>query len=148
MLSLPAINASGIRVPFALCAAALAISCGLIATAPAAAQGELTDDDLASFYDDEYVSIATGTNQPLHMAPAVATVITAEDMQRLGASSLDDVLERVPGLHVGLSFNRLNSLYSIRGIHTDQNPQVLLLIMVKAFATRFRAAVRRDFDFR
>jgi outer membrane receptor for ferrienterochelin and colicins len=75
------------------------------------------------------VSIATGTPKPLKLAPAVATVITAEDIEDMGATTLDEALETVPGLHVVPSnLNRLNSSYSIRGILTKENPQVLLLI--------------------
>lgn len=75
------------------------------------------------------VSIATGNNTTLEQAPAAATVITAQQIEALGASTLDDVLETVPGLHVSLSGgNRLDSVYSIRGINTTFNAQVLLLV--------------------
>ena len=75
------------------------------------------------------ISIATGNNTTLEQAPAVANLITAQQIAAMGARTLDDVLETVPGLHVSLSAaNRLDSIYSIRGIHTRFNPQVLLLI--------------------
>ncbi|MDH4233198.1 MAG: TonB-dependent receptor, partial [Nitrospirota bacterium] len=75
------------------------------------------------------VSLATGTSKPLKLAPSVATVITAQDIEDMGATTLDEVLETVPGLHVVPSnLNRLNSSYSIRGILTKENPHVLLLI--------------------
>ncbi len=75
------------------------------------------------------VSIATGNNTTLDQAPAAATVITAKQIEALGARTLDDVLETVPGLHVSLSgTNRLDSIYSIRGINTTFNAQVLLLV--------------------
>ncbi len=75
------------------------------------------------------VSIATGTENTVKTAPAVASVITAEDVRKLGARTLNDVLETVPGLHVSLSgVNRLDTIYSIRGIHTGFNPHVLLLL--------------------
>lgn len=78
---------------------------------------------------DRLLSTATGNLLPIHKAPAVATVITAEDIEAIGATNLDEVLETVPGLHVAPSpLSRLDSIYSIRGIHTSQNPQVLLLI--------------------
>ncbi len=88
------------------------------------------DIDLLDFYqDDETVSISTGTNKPIRLAPSVATVLTEEDISRLGATSLDQVLESVPGLHVSVAKNnKLNSVYSIRGIHTARNAQVLVLI--------------------
>ena len=75
------------------------------------------------------VSLATGTPKPLKLAPAVATVITADDIKRIGAATLDEALQIVSGLTVMPSnFNRMNSVYSIRGIHTQQNPQVLTLL--------------------
>ena len=92
------------------------------------AQDDYDDELLALYGDDEVVSIATGTDKPIRLAPSVASVITADDIKAAGANNLDQVLEMVPGLHVSLSQNRLNSIYSIRGIHTTQNPQVLFLI--------------------
>lgn len=79
--------------------------------------------------DEEFVSIATGSSKPIYKAPAVASVITAGQIKAMGARTLDEALETVPGLHVvPSSLNRLNSIYSIRGIHTGDNPQVLMLM--------------------
>ena len=88
------------------------------------------NDGLAELYgDEEFVSIATGSKKPITRAPAVASVITAEDIRAMGATTLDQALETVPGLHVSLSaLSRLDAVYSIRGIHTGFNPQVLLLM--------------------
>ncbi len=78
---------------------------------------------------DRLLLTATGSLLPIHKAPAVASIITAADIERMGAASLDEVLETVPGLHVAPSpINRLNSIYSIRGIHTGVNPQVLFML--------------------
>lgn len=86
-------------------------------------------DDLVGLYDeDELITIATGTPKEVRFAPSVATVITARDIKTSGAKTLDQALEMVPGLHVSASWNRQDAIYSIRGIHTGQNPQVLLLI--------------------
>src|SRR5690606_35059682 len=75
------------------------------------------------------ISIATGNSTPLDKAPATASVIYAAEIEAMGARTLNDVLETVPGLHVSLSsLSRLDSVYSIRGIHTGFNPQVLLLM--------------------
>lgn len=86
------------------------------------------EDILLSYGDEEFISIATGRRQPISKAPAVASVITAEEIRALGARSLDEVLEAVPGLHVSVSSTRFSPVYVIRGIHTDKNPQVLMLI--------------------
>jgi outer membrane receptor for ferrienterochelin and colicins len=75
------------------------------------------------------ISIATGNSTPLYQAPAAATVILSAEIEAMGARTLNDVLETVPGLHVSLSsLSRLDSVYSIRGIHTGFNPQVLLML--------------------
>lgn len=75
------------------------------------------------------ITTATGNSTPLDRAPATASVITAAEIKAMGARNLDEILESVPGLHVSLSaLSRLDSVYSIRGIHTGFNPQVLLLM--------------------
>lgn len=91
---------------------------------------EFSEIGLEELYgDDELVSIATGSQKPIGKAPAIASVITAKQIAEMGAHTLNEILETVPGLHVGLSaINRLDSVYSIRGIHTGFNPQVLLLL--------------------
>lgn len=88
------------------------------------------DQSLEDFYGDEdFVSIATGNKVLIHKAPSVATVITAEQIENMGAKTVSEALENVPGLHVYPSpFNRLNTSFSIRGIYTDQNPQILYLV--------------------
>lgn len=84
--------------------------------------------DLALIYGDKYnVSIATGAQQPLRRAPAVASVITAEDIKAMGAIDLDEVLETVPGLHVTRSANFNSSMYGLRGVVSQYTPQVLML---------------------
>ena len=99
-----------------------------------ACNGALAEDsfnsglDFAGFYGDEdYVSIATGTTQPIAKAPAVASVITASQIRAMGARDIDQVLESVPGLHVTRS-PLYNSMYIFRGVNADFNPQVLMLI--------------------
>jgi outer membrane cobalamin receptor len=87
------------------------------------------EDELALAYGDKsFVTIATGTKQPIARAPSVATVITEEDISAIGAADLDEVLETVPGLHVARSPLGYNPIYTIRGIYTEYNPQVLMLV--------------------
>jgi iron complex outermembrane receptor protein len=95
---------------------------------PQISLAQSSEEDLALAFDEEMVSIATGGEQSLSRAPAVATVITAKDIEAMGAQKLDQVLESVPGLHVSLSPVRFSPIYSIRGIYTTANPQVLMLI--------------------
>lgn len=88
-----------------------------------------TEPDLMLLYEnEEVVEIATGTTKPLHLAPSVASVITAKEIKAMGWRTLDEALESVPGLHVSRSSNRLNSLISMRGVHTDMNAQIVLMM--------------------
>lgn len=89
-----------------------------------------TDAELSDLYGDEdFISIATGSSKPVSRAPAVASLITASDIKEMGARTIMEALESVPGLHVSLSnLDRLKPIYSIRGIHTGQNPHVLFLL--------------------
>jgi len=87
------------------------------------------EEELALAYGDRaLVSIATGSQQTLSRAPAVATVITARDIEAMGATELDQVLKSVPGLHVSVSSLTYSPIYSFRGIFTGYNPQVLMLV--------------------
>ena len=73
------------------------------------------------------VSIATGKKQSLAKAPAITSVITSEEIEAMGAEDIDAVLETVPGLHVSRS-STYNAIYTIRGMYSNNNPQVLVLI--------------------
>ncbi len=89
-------------------------------------------DDVFDIFDSlvkmQTVSVATGKAQTMASAPAVTSIITAQDIEAMGATHLDQVLETVPGLHVGHSQLAYSSLYFIRGIYSIQNPQTLFLI--------------------
>ena len=106
------------------CAAVLCLS-----AAVAGAQQNAEEDDLALSYGKKaVVSIATGSQQDISRAPAVASVITAQDIQAMGATNMNQVLESVPGLHVSYSGLYNDPIYSFRGITTLYNPQTLMLL--------------------
>ena len=81
-----------------------------------------------AYGDSRYITIATGSEQSIYRAPAIATIITQEDISALGASRLEDILETVPGLHVTYSSTNSNPIYEIRGITAQVNRQVLMLL--------------------
>ena len=99
--------------------------------------GQLTEmkvtlDDVFDVFDGlvkkRRLTVATGTEQSTERAPAVTTVITAQDIEAIGATDLDEVLETVPGLHVSRDTVLNNPIYVIRGIYSSTNPEVLVLI--------------------
>jgi len=74
------------------------------------------------------VEIATGRTQSVAKAPAVTTVITADDIARIGARNIDEVLETVPGLQVEYSSFAQRSLYVMRGVESVSSPEMLMMI--------------------
>lgn len=104
----------------------------------ALAQPASEEEELTQVYGDKTtVSIATGAPQTLRRAPAVATVITAQDIAAMGATGIDEVLESVPGIHVSRSNNTFAPLYLIRGIHSEFNAQTLMLLNGVPLTTLF-----------
>ena len=110
--------------------AAAAVAMGVVLAPAARAQTVAAlEEELALAYGDRsMVSIATGELQPLRRAPAIATVITAEEIEAMGVVDLDELLEHVPGVHVSRAGNMYKPLYVMRGIHSDFNQQVLVLL--------------------
>lgn len=107
--------------------------CGLtllmLVCRPLHAQVGGDEEALLELYGDaDMISIATGELQPITKAPAVASVITAADIKAMGATDLDQALESIPGMHVARSSTGYNPIYTIRGIYSDFNPQVLVMI--------------------
>jgi len=98
---------------------------------PAYSADQAEEEDLALYgMDRSAISLATGSAQPLRRAPAVASVVTAEDIAAMGATDLDQVLETVAGIHVSRVATLYAPTYIIRGIGSGGviNPQVLVLL--------------------
>jgi len=96
---------------------------------PSLSMASSEDESLELLYgDDSFISIATGRKQLLSKAAAVASVITAEDIKKMGAKDIEQALESVAGLHVSRGAVNYNSVFTIRGIGSGANTQVLMLI--------------------
>lgn len=106
----------------------LTLSSLYLLSTPVSANSDLWDMSLDELGKIRVTSIASGTQTPLDKAAAIATVITADDIAAMGATDLDQVLETVPGLHVGQSDQSYTGKYIIRGITSSYTPQTLLLI--------------------
>lgn len=68
-----------------------------------AADDERLDHFLSLSFEDLVTletSIATASRQPVSRAPAVVSLITADDIRATGAVNLVDALRAVPGLHI------------------------------------------------
>lgn len=85
-------------------------------------------DDLELIYgNDKMISIASGHPVPINRAPSVTSVITQDDIEAIGARRLEDVLEFLPGIHVS-SARAGNKVIGFRGIYSEANTQVLVLV--------------------
>ena len=75
-----------------------------------------------------YASIATESEKPTSEAPAVISVITAEDLHNHGITSLEQALEEVPGVYSPFRF--LNGNFVFRGVRSQitTNPEILILV--------------------
>ena len=115
-----------------------------------AGEVEINEDD---YFDDFYggeemVEIATGTKKQFHLLPSVASVITASDISDMGAIYLSEVLEKVPGLHVMPSQQgRTTPMFSVRGIYTANNPQLLVLMNGTEFKHPTSAGLTYNFRY-
>ena len=90
------------------------------------------------------VSVATGHAQRVETAPAVISVITADQIKALGAHDLFDVLRTVPGFFLGENTIQVEPIISVRGFKSSYNQNVLVLldgIPQSHYATGDRMAV-------
>ncbi|MCF7985552.1 MAG: TonB-dependent receptor [Thiohalocapsa sp.] len=108
------------------------LSCRLayaaIAPVYLAAASALAEDDAATLFGSEQsVSIATGSLRPLRTAPAVATVITAEEIRDYGVRNVVEALALVPGFHVGTTTDLYPNLL-VRGFSSPRSGNTLVLL--------------------
>ncbi len=89
---------------------------------------DLLDLPLEELVKIKVVTIASGHRQTVQEAPAVTSVITAEEIESMGAQTLSQVLETVAGLHVARNAMSNYPIYVIRGIFTPVNAEVLFLV--------------------
>lgn len=92
-------------------------------------EDDFGDDQFGDFYgSEEFISIATGTQQAIEKAPAVASVITAEQIRQSGARNLIDALKMVPGLNISRSSQAMGPKFNFRGITSTFGPQTLVML--------------------
>src|SRR5262245_30112405 len=85
--------------------------------------GDFRDFDELNLEDllNVTVSIAAGRVQRAEEAPSIVSVVTDEEIRRMGARTLTDVLQTVPGFEV-LTDNLGRSHFAVRGVVTQTPP--------------------------
>jgi outer membrane cobalamin receptor len=107
---------------------------GLVATATIAVMSHAVADSFPSLQEEirwlkeeHYVTTATKTLETLKKSGSTMSVITADDLQKMGARNLMDALKRVPGFGIN-RFNMGTRSLEVRGVKTDFSEKVLFLI--------------------
>lgn len=86
-----------------------------------------TEKELLLFYEEADLFTATRRTTSLRKAPAVATIISADEIRNMGARNLLDVLKTVPG--IGISITEFGGyMIEVRGIRTSLNEKILVMI--------------------
>lgn len=76
---------------------------------------------------DRLLVSATKRVVPLRKAPAIATVITDDEIRDMGARNLTDILKTIPGL--GISINEQGvRMFEVRGITTTLSEKILVMM--------------------
>ena len=77
---------------------------------PAPENGPAADQELLFFVEEQDLVSATKRPITLRKAPAIATIITADDIKEMGARNLADVLKMVPGFGVSINGSSAESV--------------------------------------
>ncbi len=77
--------------------------------------------------EEVWTEIASGVSQQSIRAPGTIVRITAEEIARMGAVSIEQVLQRIPGLHISTT-RGFRTVYASRGIYSQNNSDFLIKI--------------------
>jgi len=83
-------------------------------------------DDLTDLYGDT-IMLASGYEQLVKESPSSIYVINSEEIEAIGAITLEEVLATVPGIHVSYS-NGFFPVYVIRGMGSETNAPILMYL--------------------
>jgi TonB-dependent siderophore receptor len=109
-----------------LCTALMSLFTSLLAAEEA--QLALADfEDLSLFYEEgDLISIVTKHPQSLRDAPAIVSVITAREIRRMGARTIQDVLHRIPGFDIRITQSG-SYIIEVRGMdNASQKMKVMI----------------------
>jgi iron complex outermembrane receptor protein len=106
--------------------AAAAASLALAATTGASAQS-IDYGSLEQMFNEPVTTSATGSPQRASQAPVDMDIVTAQDIQRSGATDLPTILSRVAGVDV-LPWSAGTADIGVRGYDTTFSPRLLVLV--------------------
>lgn len=123
------------------------ISLWVLAVAAAHSDPPSTPQDLTQLSIEELMQVevvtASKKAQPVRDVPASVYVITADDIHRMGATSIPEVLRLVPGVHVGI-IDANKWAVAVRGFNGRYSNKLLVLIDGRSIYTPFFSGVYWD----
>tara|TARA_R110002072_G_scaffold184083_2_gene340440 strand:+ start:5919 stop:8030 length:2112 start_codon:yes stop_codon:yes gene_type:complete len=85
------------------------------------------EEEILWLKEETYVTTATKTLEDIKKSGSTVSIITAQELQNMGARNLMDALKRVPGL--GITINNIGlPVIEVRGVKTDFSEKVLFLM--------------------
>ena len=85
------------------------------------------EEMFAIFSEEEIVVSALKKPRTVSKSPAIMSVITARQIRQIGARTLSDVLEMVPGFDITMNTNGTREI-GVRGLLEQDSPKVKVLI--------------------
>ncbi len=104
----------------------------------------MEDISLGELLNIKYIETATKHLMETRKAPAIATVITADEIRNMGARDLKDVLRTVPGF--GPRKRAVVQTVTVRGVSTPTTEKILLLIDGHRMNTPYDGSALRFFS--
>lgn len=89
------------------------------------------------------VTIASGTPKPVFRSAGSISVVTEEQIKTMGATTLSEVIETIPGIHTSVDALSQVPVYTVRGIGNESNSQILMLMD----GTRINTPLHASMDF-
>jgi len=96
-------------------------------------------------WDEEELVTATKFSISMRRAPAIATIITDDEIRNSGARDLADVLNRVPGLAVHQNWIGVKTI-EVRGINSHNTEKLLFMLNGHRLNVPFFGSAMRIFD--
>ena len=117
-----------LAVFFALCLAGVVSAQVSSQAAPSGGGRDLGSLDLESLLNTKVIT-ASKFSENLADAPGVISVISQDELRRFGGTTLQEVLERVPGLSIASAYFTDRSLVAARGDQTKINGGHILFLI-------------------
>jgi outer membrane receptor for ferrienterochelin and colicins len=98
-----------------------------LTSAPALPQEEVSDEELMELLGMT-VEAASKREESVMTAPAVVSVLTAQDIKELGIHRVSDAVGYITGIHLNPHYLGETQLFALRGSYKDFSADVLFLV--------------------